>query len=59
MTHRVVVTGMGVVSSLGLETNSFFNNIVNGKSGISPIDLFDTSEHSVKIGGEVKIDLKD
>jgi len=59
MTRRVVVTGMGVVSSLGLETNSFFNNIVNGKSGISPIELFDTTEHSVKIGGEVKIDLKD
>ena len=49
---------MGVVSSLGLDTNSFFNNIINGKSGISPISSFDTTNHSVKIAGEVKIKLE-
>ena len=50
---------MGVVSSLGLDTDSFFNNIINGKSGISPITSFDTTNHSVKIAGEVKINLED
>jgi len=59
MNRRVVVTGMGVVSSLGCELDSFFNNIKNGVSGISPIKLFDTSQHSVKIAGEVHIDLSD
>ena len=59
MYRRVAITGMGVVSSLGLDTDSFFNNIVNGKSGISPITSFDTSNHSVKIGGEVKTDLNE
>ena len=50
---------MGVVSSLGLDTDSFFKNIINGKSGISPITSFDTTNHSVKIAGEVKINLED
>ena len=59
MNRRVVVTGMGVVSSLGCDIDSFFNNIKNGKSGISPITSFDTSNHSVKIAGEVKINLDD
>ena len=59
MSKRVVITGMGVVSSLGLDTDSFFNNIISGKSGISPISSFDTTNHSVKIAGEVKINLED
>lgn len=59
MSKRVVITGMGVVSSLGLDTNSFFDNIISGKSGISPISSFDTTNHSVKIAGEVKINLED
>ena len=59
MNRRVAITGMGVVSSLGIKTHSFFNNIINGKSGISPLESFDTTNHSVKIGGEVKIDLED
>ena len=59
MSKRVVITGMGVVSSLGLDTDSFFDNIISGKSGISPISSFDTTNHSVKIAGEVKINLED
>ncbi len=59
MSRRVVVTGMGVISSLGCQTSSFFKNITNGTSGISPITSFDTSDHAVKIAGEVKTDLKD
>ena len=59
MNRRVVVTGMGVVSSLGCQLDSFFDNIKNGVSGITPIKSFDTSNHSVKIAGEVAIDLND
>ena len=48
---------MGVVSSLGNSTKTFFENIINGKSGISPITSFDTTNHPVKIAGEIKINL--
>ena len=57
MNKRVVITGMGVVSSLGNTTKTFFENITNGKSGISPITSFDTTNHPVKIAGEIKINL--
>ena len=57
MNKRVVITGMGVVSSLGNSTKTFFENITNGKSGISPITSFDTTNHPVKIAGEIKINL--
>ena len=50
---------MGIVSSLGNSTNTFFENIINGKSGISPITSFDTTNHPVKIAGEIKINLDD
>ena len=56
---RVVITGMGVVSSLGNTIDSFFKSIQNGQSGISLIKSFDTSNHSVKIAGEVNINLED
>lgn len=48
---------MGVVSSLGNSTKTFFENITNGESGISPITSFDTSNHPVKIAGEIKFNL--
>ena len=57
MNKRVVITGMGVVSSLGNSTKTFFENITNGESGISPITSFDTSNHPVKIAGEIKFNL--
>ena len=57
MNKRVVITGMGVISSLGNSTKTFFENITNGKSGISPITSFDTTNHPVKIAGEIKINL--
>jgi len=52
--RRVVVTGMGMINALGNDKETSFNNIVDGKSGIGEITLFDTSSHSVKIAGEVK-----
>ena len=57
MNKRVVITGMGVISSLGNSTKTFFENITDGKSGISPITSFDTTNHPVKIAGEIKINL--
>ena len=52
--HRVVVTGMGVISPVGNSTESFFQNLVNGVSGIGPITRFDTTDYKVKLAGEVK-----
>lgn len=54
MKRRVVVTGLGVVSSVGMSKNEFWKNLIGGKSGISDIDLFDTSNYPVHRGGEVK-----
>lgn len=54
MTQRVVVTGMGVVTSLGSDLPTFWNNLLNGKSGISSIEAFDTSDYTTKIAAEIK-----
>lgn len=54
MKRRVVVTGLGVVSSIGIGKDEFWKNLITGKSGISDITTFDTSEYSVHQGGEVK-----
>lgn len=54
MTKRVVITGLGVVSSIGIGKDDFWKNLISGTSGISPIDSFDTSGHATHIGGEVK-----
>ncbi|MGA8943551.1 MAG: beta-ketoacyl-ACP synthase II [Thermoactinomyces sp.] len=52
--NRVVITGLGVISPLGNDINTFWNNIVQGKSGVGLITQFDTSEFAVKIAAEVK-----
>lgn len=54
MTRRVVVTGMGMVTPLGLNVEETWAGITAGKSGIGPITLFDTSDYLVKIAAEVK-----
>jgi 3-oxoacyl-[acyl-carrier-protein] synthase II len=54
MKRRVVVTGMGVVTVLGYDVEEFYKNLLDGKNGISRIERWDTSEHSVKIAGEIK-----
>lgn len=51
---RVVVTGMGMVSPLGLDTTSTWDALINGKSGVDYITQFDASQHETKIAGEVK-----
>lgn len=54
MKHRVVVTGMGVVTSLGSDPATFWNNLKAGKSGVSRIESFDVSEYPTQIAAEVR-----
>lgn len=51
---KIVVTGMGAVTPLGIGVNEYWGNLIAGKSGINTIRSFDTSELSVKFSGEVK-----
>ena len=51
---RVVVTGMGVVASLGHNVNDFWNNLLAGKCGIDRVSLFDAKDYSCQIGAEVR-----
>jgi 3-oxoacyl-[acyl-carrier-protein] synthase II len=52
--HRVVVTGIGVVSPNGIGRRDFGDAIVEGRSGVSYIESFDTSGLPIRIAGEVK-----
>lgn len=52
--RRVAITGVGVLAPNGNDFESFWNNLLNGRSGIGLITHFDTSDHAVKIAGEVK-----
>lgn len=51
---RVVVTGMGVITPIGNQVDSFWNNLVTGTSGISTIDHMDVSEYKTSIAGVVR-----
>jgi 3-oxoacyl-[acyl-carrier-protein] synthase II len=50
--ERIFVTGMGVVSSLGEDLDTFWGNLTAGKSGISKVTRFDTEHFPTKVGGE-------
>jgi 3-oxoacyl-[acyl-carrier-protein] synthase II len=52
--RRVVITGLGLVTPVGVGNDENWNNLINGKSGIGLLTKFDTSEFPVKIAGEVK-----
>jgi 3-oxoacyl-[acyl-carrier-protein] synthase II len=52
--RRIVVTGMGAVTPLGLDVPSFWDGLVNGRSGAAPITRFDASNYDTKFGCEVK-----
>ncbi|MGB7816255.1 MAG: beta-ketoacyl-ACP synthase II [Methylotenera sp.] len=52
--RRVVVTGLGVVSPVGIGTSNAWKNLIAGKSGISRITKFDPSNFSSQVAGEVK-----
>ena len=52
--RRVVITGMGAVTPVGIGTEEFWDALLAGKSGIAPITEFDATDFPVKIAGEVK-----
>jgi 3-oxoacyl-[acyl-carrier-protein] synthase II len=54
LSRRVVVTGVGLVSPLGIGTQANWDAILAGKSGIGPITRFDASQYSARIAGEVQ-----
>lgn len=54
MKRRVVVTGIGPVTPIGIGKDVFWQNLVAGKSGIGLITAFDTTDFSVKIAAEIK-----
>ena len=54
MKRRVAVTGMGIVSPLGIGIDENWAALCNGKSGIAPITKFDTSSFPIQIAGEVR-----
>ncbi len=51
---RVVITGLGIISPLGNDVNTFWNHLIAGKSGVGNITHFDTTDYAVKIAAEVK-----
>jgi 3-oxoacyl-[acyl-carrier-protein] synthase II len=52
--RRVVVTGMGALTPVGLDVASTWDAIVHGRSGIAPVQRFETDDLDVRIAGEVK-----
>ena len=54
MKRRVVITGLGIVSPVGNTIAQAWDNIVNGRSGITNITRFDASGFNSQIAGEVK-----
>ena len=59
MSRRVVITGMGILSPIGNSVPEFDIGLRNGHNGIGPITHFDTSNFSIHIAGEVKINLEE
>ena len=52
--RRVVVTGLGILSPVGIDLESSWDGIIHGRSGIGPITHFDASSFTTRIAGEVK-----
>jgi len=54
LAQRVVITGMGVMTALGKDLETFWGSLMEGKSGVSLVESFDTSEYSTKIAASIK-----
>ena len=52
--RKVVITGMGAITPLGLTVEEHWHGLVNGRSGVGPITLFDATDYPVKAAAEVK-----
>lgn len=53
MKRRVVITGLGVVTSLSCEVNEFWQKLLAGESGVHPLRIMDTDRFKVRFGGDV------
>ena len=53
MKRRVVVTGVGAVTSLSLKVGDLWQRVLAGESGIHPVKFFDTADYKVKFGGDI------
>ena len=51
--RRVVVTGMGAITPFGLSVDVLWDNLIQGRSGITPVTLFDTTAYDIRFGGEI------
>ena len=51
---RVVITGLGAITPIGIGKEAFWNSLIEGKSGVGPITRFDTADFDCKIAAEVK-----
>lgn len=54
MKNRVVITGMGLLTSLGTDLETFWKHLMEGKSGVSIIESFDTTEYSTHFAATIK-----
>ena len=54
MSRRVVITGMGVVTALGTTLQDYWSGLIEGKSGVGPITLFDATDFRARFAGEVR-----
>src|ERR1700737_2519647 len=53
-TSKVVISGVGVVSAVGIGKTAFWTGLTEGRNGVQPIEAFDTSAYRTHKGGEVK-----
>jgi len=54
MNKRVVITGAGVIHSLGFDVMAFWDNIKKGKNGVSLVTRFGTEKYDAKVAAEIK-----
>ena len=54
MSKRVVITGLGAITPIGIGKDAFWEGLMEGKNGIGKITRFDASEYGAQIAGEVK-----
>ena len=52
--RRVVITGLGIISTLGHDIDTYWKNLIEGRSGVKPIKAFDTTDFDCKIAGEIQ-----